>query len=276
MSLASAKNAIDDGAPISKADHQASYDELINDTALTGATTAETVAVTGSLSAGSLAGGLLPSAAPAGNGTAAAGTATVPARADHVHPSDPTQIPHDAFRLRPLSGQYVSTKGTYAQSDTTLGVSRLHYTPIVLDAGTLDRIGAEVTIATAGTVLRLGLYTHNLTTGRPNALVIDAGTIDGNTVGVQSITISQSITAAVYWLGVASQGGSPVCRSIGVSGVPRGLMTPASSATSAVYGSTWLPCLFESSVTGALPATASTSLSGRAGSSSPLAFVRYA
>lgn len=60
MSLSSAKAKLDaqGGDPvtgyISKTDHQESYDELVDDTALTGSTTAEALDVTGALTAGSL------------------------------------------------------------------------------------------------------------------------------------------------------------------------------------------------------------------------------
>ena len=62
MTVESAKAKLDaqEGDPatgyISKADHQDSYDELVDDTALTGATTAEALDVTGALTAGTVNG----------------------------------------------------------------------------------------------------------------------------------------------------------------------------------------------------------------------------
>ncbi len=110
MSLSSAKAKLDaqGGDPatgyISKTDHKESYTELVADTALTGATTAEALDVTGALTAGTvasdgtvagtgLAGGLLSSANPVINGTAAPGTSAIPSRQDHVHASDTTRAP---------------------------------------------------------------------------------------------------------------------------------------------------------------------------------------
>lgn len=110
MSLSSAKAKLDaqGGDPvtgyISKTDHQESYDELVDDTALTGATTAEALDVTGALTAGTiasdatvagtgLAGGLLSSANPIINGVAAPGTSAIPSRQDHVHAIDTTRAP---------------------------------------------------------------------------------------------------------------------------------------------------------------------------------------
>ena len=46
------------------------------------------ISATSTISASGLAGSLLTSTSPAMNGSASAGTATVPARADHVHPTD--------------------------------------------------------------------------------------------------------------------------------------------------------------------------------------------
>ncbi len=110
MSLSSAKAKLDaqGGDPatgyISKQDHKDSYDQLVDDTALTGATTAEALAVTGALTAGTiasdatvagtgLAGGLLSSANPVINGVAAPGTSAIPSRQDHVHAIDTTRAP---------------------------------------------------------------------------------------------------------------------------------------------------------------------------------------
>jgi len=64
---------------------------------------------------------------------------------------------------------------------------------------TIDRIGMEITVAgTAASVVRMGIYAdlNNV----PNALVLDAGTIAGDSATVQSITINQTLTPGLYWL----------------------------------------------------------------------------
>lgn len=48
------------------------------------------ISATSTVSASGLSGSLLSSASPLSNGTAAAGTSTVPAREDHVHPGAAT------------------------------------------------------------------------------------------------------------------------------------------------------------------------------------------
>ena len=51
------------------------------------------ITATSTISASALAGSLLTSTSPAMNGSVSAGTATVPARADHVHPTDTSRAP---------------------------------------------------------------------------------------------------------------------------------------------------------------------------------------
>lgn len=51
------------------------------------------IAATSTISASGLAGSLLTSTSPSMDGAASAGTATVPARADHVHPTDTSRAP---------------------------------------------------------------------------------------------------------------------------------------------------------------------------------------
>lgn len=64
---------------------------------------------------------------------------------------------------------------------------------------TLSRIGAEVTIiGDVGSKVRLGIYADD-GTGRPGALVIDAGTIAGDSVAVQEIMISQVIGPGIFY-----------------------------------------------------------------------------
>jgi hypothetical protein len=67
-----------------------------------------------------------------------------------------------------------------------------------------DRIGCEVTtVAAAGGVARLGLYTNSI--DRPDALVGDFGTVDTTILGAREIVIAQTLDPGLYWLAVASQ-----------------------------------------------------------------------
>ena len=69
----------------------------------------------GTVAGTGLAGSLLSSASPVMNGTAAAGTATVPSRQDHVHPSDTSKAS--------LSGATFTGDVTVSKASATLSVS---------------------------------------------------------------------------------------------------------------------------------------------------------
>ncbi len=72
--------------------------------------------------------------------------------------------------------------------------------PIVVPVNiTLDNIAIKVTTLAAGNA-RLGIYNDD---GNmyPNALVLDAGTVDTSTTGVKTISINQALTGNnLYWL----------------------------------------------------------------------------
>lgn len=99
------------------------------------------------------------------------------------------------------SGRYYSPgRGASLSTSVILGNGSMRaYPAYVPNAVTLSRIGSEITGAgDAGSKLRLGIYTDD-GTGRPGSLVIDAGTIAGDSVAVQEITISQALGSGVFW-----------------------------------------------------------------------------
>lgn len=80
--------------------------------------------------------------------------------------------------------------------------NNIYVCPIYLaSAATLDRIGLQVAVASAaGALARLGIYAagaHDLPTGD---LLLNAGTIPIDVTGFQEITISQALSAGVYYL----------------------------------------------------------------------------
>jgi len=84
--------------------------------------------------------------------------------------------------------------------------NRLYAFPIILRAGTLVGIGLEVGTGQASNTFRLGIW-NDTGTGYPGSLLVDAGTVDGSSSGLKTITISTAITGGVYWLGCVEQGG---------------------------------------------------------------------
>lgn len=163
----------------------------------------------------------------------------------------------------PATGHYFLTASPAGSStSSTLGVGTLRLLPwIVHRAITIDRIGAEVTSAgDAGSKLRLGIYADN-GNGYPGALVLDAGTIDGDSATVQSVTISQALSPGLYWVGGAVQVVSvtqPTVRTINTSWIPPVSLTLGTSAPSAAANTLGFS---QGSVTGALPSAFTTSVS---------------
>lgn len=103
----------------------------------------------------------------------------------------------------------------------------------VRSAQAFDRIAVEVSTAGgSGSLFRLGIKNHNTSTGRPGTVVVDAGTVAGDSLGLKEATISQTLQPGWYWLSAVAQAasGSPTLR--GFSGGLDPLDT-ASSGTSA-------------------------------------------
>jgi len=103
---------------------------------------------------------------------------------------------------------------------------------------TIDRIGAEVTTTgEAGSLVRLGAYLPNATTGLPDALLADFGTIDGTSVTFNPITVSQVIPAGIVWFSATFQAATttrPTMRVISVMGFPQIGGTSSSAQTTAI------------------------------------------
>jgi len=120
---------------------------------------------------------------------------------------------------------------------------------LVAKAGTVDRIGVEITVSgSAGALLRLGIYSDD-GSGRPGARVLDAGTIDGTQAAASyDITVSQALTPGLYWLACAWQGGpttGATIRTVSTPSVVVAFSSPPANQFSTGYTA--------SAVTGALP-----------------------
>lgn len=78
--------------------------------------------------------------------------------------------------------------------------------PIWVPRGvTLDRIGVDVVVvATAGGLVRLGVYADN--GALPAALLLDAGTVDTTIIGGRELSISLGpLNDGLYWLAAVAQ-----------------------------------------------------------------------
>jgi hypothetical protein len=120
-------------------------------------------------------------------------------------------------------------------------------------ATAIDRIGIEVTLAgEAGSVIRLGAWASDTTTGLPNALLYDFGTVPGDTTTWTPITVAVTLGPGVVWLSDSAQAAvttRPTVRTISTYAFPH-LAGGATHQTTAQNFA--LPF---ASTTGALPPT---------------------
>lgn len=175
----------------------------------------------------------------------------------------PAQVGKYAALPRNPSGRWygptVITTGNAGSSAGTL--NRAEYAPILLAAGTLDRIAVNhLATPTASEVARLGLYSASTTDpSRPGARILDAGTVDLSTAaGVKAITISQVVTEGVYFLAVVRQGPTATATLANLPIPNQGLQSPIIAPdvdASTLYNSS-RTVQVEAGVSGALPATA--------------------
>lgn len=175
--------------------------------------------------------------------------------------------------LIPAVNDYLTPR-SITRSTGTLTADRQHFIPLWVPVDmTLDRIGTELVTAGGTTgVLRLGIFSHNASTRRPGARVLDAGTVTGatgTTPGALEITINQALTRGLYWLSAAAQGAdaaTPTWRTI--TGYPFHFVT-----TGAPVGSGPSTAYIVSSVSGAFPDPAG-SITSQTTTVVPLLFVR--
>ena len=189
--------------------------------------------------------------------SAALSAADIPTIAQSQVTSLTTALASKQQSLLMASGNYYFLgQCTNVGTSNTLGNTSCRSIPVYFTNNvTLSRIGAEITSAgNAGSLLRLGIYNDN-GSGYPGSLLIDAGTIDGTSVAVQEITISQAVTAGLYWLCATVQGAAttqPTVRTAsGIPGWYGGTTTPTSSAFFVGFSQTAagaLPANFNSTV----------------------------
>ena len=140
-------------------------------------------------------------------------------------------------------------------ANLTMTLNRLYLVPFRLASGvTFDRIGCDVaTVGSAGAVLRLGIWQADGTGSVPGTLVLDAGTVQADTgTGSRTITISQALSAGVYWLGVVNQTASGVLLRATVEYDP---LLPYFSGANAITGTEAAASVYANSITGALAST---------------------
>ncbi len=142
-------------------------------------------------------------------------------------------------------------------------LNRVCYVPIWIPAGVtmIDGIAVEVTTTLATALGRLGLYTANATTRKPDALVIDAGTVDcsagGGAAGVRTLACTATAVTpdSLYYVAYCAQTATAAVRQAASGAILKNFSIPSSTA-SEVFVRTETLGWIEWPVTGALPSTA--------------------
>lgn len=147
------------------------------------------------------------------------------------------------------SGEMLTVGGSRTTATCPAGTLRFIGPIIIPEACTLTEIGCEVTTLTDGN-LRFGIWSDSTSSpGQPGALVLDGGAQTA-TANINSDTISQAVSAGVYWLGVVPQGSTSdnTFRVLNIAASPQfRVPNAATNLNQSRWGFT------QSSVTGALP-----------------------
>lgn len=162
----------------------------------------------------------------------------------------------------PGSQMWVAPLASNASSSTP-GEAQEQGHPVFLWPGTLDTIGAEVvtTAGSAGAVLRFGIRGSAFPGGRSHmptaAVLLDAGTVSAETTGFKSVAISFRIMVpGIYWLTCTVQGAATTRPTMRFRSASTSLPVQTGSTTPDLGNNNAVPLLINTSVTGALPATA--------------------
>jgi len=100
------------------------------------------------------------------------------------------------------SGDYVGPLLT-ATANVQVSAGYQGYVPIYIGGTTtFDRIAFRTGSTFSGTAsVRLGIYNHDSTTGKPSTVLLDAGTVSAtNNNTSYSITINQTLSIGWYWI----------------------------------------------------------------------------
>jgi hypothetical protein len=176
-----------------------------------------------------------------------------------VGPTGPTGPP---AALAYISGTYYRTP--YALVSQTATLDRLHYVPLLVPVSTsLDRLVITTASTFSGTaVVRLGLYTENA--GKPDSLIVDAGTVSCTAASTAyQITINNSVGPGFFFVAAVMQTAATTSTFLGTGagGAYNPWLTSVYSNTvSGTSGS-----FYETSVSGALPSTATAATQGSTG-----------
>lgn len=177
----------------------------------------------------------------------------------------------------PASGQYwIPITPTSPGTSNGNGINTLRLLPFFAGHSlSIARVGAEVTtIGDAGSKVRLGIYADN-GNAAPGALLLDAGTIAGDSAAVQEIILGSSLAlpGGMYWIGAVVQAVTTTQPTLRMASLNQNLPIAHGSSMPGVGSSG--TCYQQLNVSGALPATASASVA-IGGAGAPRLFLKVA
>lgn len=166
-----------------------------------------------------------------------------------------------------------------ARASAALTLNRLYYFPLRALFPTnlfysrvhIDRIGFESqTGGGAGSVVRMGIYDTATLAPRPGALIYETPAMASTGTGAIEDTVSPDLMLipGLYWIAWVTQVAAVTSRNITVV-----RQMPMANAAAIIGGSVVGTHLFQNTVTGALPSTAS-STPGQGNGNIPLMFIR--
>jgi hypothetical protein len=123
----------------------------------------------------------------------------------------------------------------------------------VPESTTFTRIALRVATGVGGSVYRMGIYSSD-SNNVPSSLVVDAGTVSTPGAGSYAITISQTLSAGLYWLAGVHQTNQGTGLVIRIATTGFASYFPSGTVAGGV-DSNPTSCFTVASVTGALPST---------------------
>lgn len=172
------------------------------------------------------------------------------------------------------SGRYYWATNFISVGISQLSVGLARAVPLWVPAqATISRIGGEITVVgDAGSKIRFAIYDDD-GTGRPGALILDAGTIAGDSATVQEIVVNQAITPGLHWMAAVSQlvtVTEPTVRVVTSAGIEPALDAGTAIPVAGAVSATWNLA----GVVGAFPGTYAGGVPGN--SSIPRVFIKAA
>lgn len=116
--------------------------------------------------------------------------------------ADALAAPLLAMRMQlryPASQRIIPLTCTSGNNPTAWVANKVYYVPYYAPGLPVTGMWVRCTTGVAGAVARLGLYAAHATTGLPDALLVDAGTVDCSGTGEKTVACSLTLPDRIVW-----------------------------------------------------------------------------